>query len=84
MTERYKKYEKTISIQEALYYGFFILLSLAKGLGFYEGQKLFILLTVPALLLGFLKLIFTPYTKRQAFLQVLLVGLTAVVYWQSH
>lgn len=84
MTEYFKKYEKTITIQEALCYGFFILLSLAKGLGFYEGQKLFILLTVPALLLGFLKLVLTPYTKRQAVLQVLLVGLTAVVYWQSH
>ncbi|MDE6213318.1 MAG: hypothetical protein K2M70_07585 [Lachnospiraceae bacterium] len=83
MIERCKKYEKTLSIQEALYYGFFILLSLAKGLGFYEGQKLFILLTVPALFLGFLKLVLTPYTRRQAILQVLLVGLTAVVYWQS-
>ncbi len=84
MTERYKKYEKTIGLQEALYYGFFLLLSLTKGLGFYEGQKLFILMTAPALLLGFLKIILTPYTKRQAFLQVLLLGLTAVVYWQSH
>lgn len=84
MIEHYKKFEKTIAIQEALYYGFFILLSLAKGLGFYEGQKAFILLTVPALLLGFLKLVLTPYTKKQAFMQMLLVGLTAVVYWQSH
>lgn len=84
MIKRYKVYKKTITLQEALYYGFFILLSLAKGLGFYEGQKLFILLTVPALLLGFLKLVLTPYTKRQAFLQMLLVGLTAVVYWRSH
>ena len=84
MTERFKKYEKEITIQEALYYGFFILLSLAKGLGFYEGQKLFILLTAPGLLLGLLKIVFTPYTKRQAILQALLMGLTAVVYWQSH
>lgn len=83
MITKLKQYEKTITIQEALYYGFFILLSLAKGLGFYEGQKLFILLTVPALLLGFVKLVLTPYTKRQAVLQILLVGLTAVVYWQS-
>ena len=84
MAARLKKYEKKITIQEALYYGFFILLSLAKGLGFYEGQKFFILLTVPGLLLGLLKIVFTPYTKRQAILQVLLMGLTAVVYWQSH
>lgn len=73
-----------MTIQEALYYGFFILLSLTKGLGFYEGQKLFALLVAPALLLGFLKLVLTPYTKGQAVLQVLFLGLTAVVYWQSH
>ena len=84
MAERYKKYEKTITLQEALYYGFFLLLSLVKGLGFYEGQKLFVLLVAPALLLGFLKIVLTPYTKRQAVLQVLFLGLAAVVYWQSH
>lgn len=84
MVEHSKKYEKTITLQETLYYGFFLLLSLAKGLGFYEGQKLFVLLVAPALLLGFLKIVLTPYTKRQAVLQVLFLGLTAVVYWQSH
>lgn len=83
MKEKLKKYEMKIGIQEALYYGFFILLSLAKGLGFYEGQKLFILLVVPALLLGFFKILLTPYTKRQAVLQVLLMALTAVVYFES-
>ena len=49
MKEPIKQYEKKITLQEACYYGFFILLSLAKGLGFYEGQKLFYLLVVPAL-----------------------------------
>lgn len=83
MKEDLKKYEKTISIQEALYYGFFILLSLAKSLGFYEGQKLFYLLVAPALLLGFLKILVTPYTKRQAFLQLLFLALAAVVYCES-
>lgn len=78
-----KQYEMTVTIQEALYYGFFILLSLAKGLGFYEGQKLFTLLVVPALFLGFLKILLTPYTKRQAVLQVLFMALTAVVYFES-
>lgn len=81
--ERYKQYEKTIAIQEACYYGFFILLSLAKGLGFYEGQKLFYLLVVPALVLGFLKILLTPYTKRQAVLQILFLVLAAVVYYES-
>ena len=84
MIERLKQYEKTVNTPEALYDGFFILLSLAKGLGFYEGQKFFILLVAPALLLGFIKIVFTPYTKRQAIFQSLFLGLTAVVYWQSH
>lgn len=82
--ERYRQYERTINIQEALFYGFFILLSLAKGLGFYQGQKLFYLLMVPAMLLGLLKLLLTPYTKRQAVFQILFLGLTAVIYLSSH
>ncbi len=82
--ERYKQYERTISIQEAFYYGFFLLLSLAKGLGFYEGQKLFYLLVVPGLFLGLLKILFTPYTKGQAAVQVFFLGLTAVIYLSSH
>ncbi|MCM1266963.1 MAG: hypothetical protein NC302_03585, partial [Bacteroidales bacterium] len=83
MIERLKDNKITISIQEALYYGFFLLLSLAKGLGFYEGQKVFVLLVAPALLLGFLKILVTPYTKRQAVLQILLMALTGMVYLES-
>ena len=81
--EQYRQCEKTITIQEACYYGFFILLSLAKGLGFYEGQKLFYLLVLPALALGFLKICLSSYTKRQAVLQILLMALVAVVYFES-
>ena len=55
-----REFDKKITIQEALFYGFFILLSVTKGLGFYEGQKIFILLSSTALLLGFLKLLVTP------------------------
>lgn len=83
MMEHMKQYEKTITLQEACYYGFFVLLSLAKGLGFYEGQKLFYLLVVPALALGFLKILLTPYTKRQAVLQILFLALVAVIYYES-
>lgn len=83
MMEHMKQYEKTITLQEACYYGFFVLLSLAKGLGFYEGQKLFYLLVVPALALGFLKILLTPYTKRQAVLQILFLVLVAVIYYES-
>lgn len=83
MTKQISECGMTMRIQEALYFGFFILLSLAKGLGFYEGQKLFYLLVAPALLLGFLKILVTPYTKRQLLLQVLFLTLAAVVYYES-
>lgn len=78
-----REYDKNITVPEALFYGFFLLLSLTKGLGFYEGQKVFILLTTVALLLGFLKLFVTPYTKRQAAVQILLLLITAVMYASS-
>ncbi|MBD5514026.1 MAG: hypothetical protein HDR06_05045 [Lachnospiraceae bacterium] len=73
-----------ITLAEACYFGFFILLSVTKGLGLYEGQKLFELLVLPALLLGIAKILITPYTKRQWIIQILLLILTAVVFYNSH
>lgn len=74
---------KKISLEEILFYGFFLLLSIAKGLGFYDGQKPFLLLVIPALLCGFCKILFTSYTKRQWGMVAALLLLTAVVYVQS-
>ena len=48
-----------VTWQEACYFGFFILLSVTKGLGLYEGQKLFELLVIPAFFLGAVKLAIT-------------------------
>lgn len=78
-----RDYDKNITVQEAFFYGFFILLSLTKGLGFYEGQKVFILLTSLAMVCGFMKLLITPYTKRQMVMQILLILITAVMYFSS-
>lgn len=72
-----------ITLAEACYFGFFILLSVTKGLGLYEGQKLFELLVLPALLLGIIKILSTPYTKRQWIVQAALLILTAVVFYNS-
>lgn len=72
-----------LTLDETLYFGFFILLSIAKGLGLYEGQKLFILLVVPALLCGGLKILLSSYTKRQWAALILLLFLTGLVYVQS-
>lgn len=69
--------------EEACFFGFFILLSVTKGLGLYEGQKLFELLVLPAFLLGAAKLLITPYTKRQWMMQILLLLLVGIVYWNS-
>lgn len=73
-----------ITVAEACYFGFFILLSVTKGLGLYEGQKLFELLVFPALVLGIVKILITPYTKRQWIVQILLLILTAVVFCNSY
>jgi hypothetical protein len=70
--------------EEVCYFGFFILLSVTKGLGLYEGQKLFELLVLPAFLFALMKLIITPYTKRQWAMQVLLLLLTGIVFYNSH
>lgn len=71
------------TLAESFYFGFFILLSVTKGLGLYEGQKLFELLVLPAFLCGAVKILVTPYTKRQWAVQILLLMLTALVYYQS-
>lgn len=72
-----------IPLSEACYLGFFILLSVTKGLGLYEGQKLFELLVIPAFLLAITKVFITPYTKRQWAMQIILLALTAVVFYNS-
>lgn len=87
MREKFRRIAQDNSIEitlaEACYFGFFILLSVTKGLGLYEGQKLFELLVFPALLLGIAKILVTPYTKRQWIVQTALLILTAVVFYNS-
>lgn len=78
-----EKTMKKIPLEEILFFGFFFLLSIAKGFGFYDGQKLFLLLVVPGLFCGLCKILLTPYTKRQWVMVTALLLLTAVVYYQS-
>ena len=70
--------------EETFYFVFFILLSITKGLGLYEGQKLFELLVWPAFFFAMVKLLITPYTRRQWVMQVCLLLLTGIVYYNSH
>ncbi len=83
MTGRMKQFAMKMKIEEAFFWGFFVLLSLAKGLGFYEGQKLFVLLVVPGLLCGLLKILVTPYTGRQLIMVIALLSMIALVYCRS-
>lgn len=78
-----KQFAMKMKIEEAFFWGFFVLLSLAKGLGFYEGQKLFVLLVVPGLLCGLLKILVTPYTGRQLIMVIALLSMIALVYCRS-
>jgi len=78
-----EKITKKIPLEEILYFGFFLLLSITKGFGFYDGQKLFLLSAIPGLLCGLLKILITPYTKRQWMIVAALLSMTALVYYQS-
>lgn len=73
-----------VTWQEACFFGFFILLSVTKGLGLYEGQKLFELLVFAAFLFAVAKILITPYTGRQWIMQIFLLALTGIVYYNSH
>lgn len=78
-----EKITKKIPLEEILYFGFFLLLSIAKGFGLYDGQKLFLLFALPAIFCGLLKVLITPYTRRQWAVTGILLLMTVLVYWQS-
>lgn len=75
--------KKKVSLEELCYFGFFILLSMIKGLGFYEGQWVFDLLILPAFFCALCKIFLSAYTIRQWIMQIALLMLTGLVYVQS-
>lgn len=72
-----------LTIEEIVFYVFFIILSVTKGLGFYEWQKIFILLVIPAFFFGLLKILISCYTKRQRVIVIVLLIMTAIVCYES-
>ncbi|MBD5520982.1 MAG: hypothetical protein HDR03_07105 [Lachnospiraceae bacterium] len=74
---------KNLTLEELFYFAFFILLSVTKGLGFYEGQALFKLLVIPAFICAIIKIFITPYTKKQWAVQLVLLFLSALIYYES-
>jgi hypothetical protein len=83
LTHYGKLHSLDMTLSEACFYGFFALLSIAKGLGFYEGQKQFVLLVVPALVLGLAKIFLSSYTRWQLILEAVFLLLTGIVYYNS-
>lgn len=72
-----------ITVEEVVYFAFFIILSVTKGFGFYEWQKAFILLIIPAFFFGLLKVLISGYTRRQMIIVIALLILTAIVLYKS-
>lgn len=72
-----------ITTDELVYFAFFIILSVTKGFGFYEWQKMFILLIIPAFFFGLLKILISRYTKRQRVIVIALLILTAIICYES-
>lgn len=72
-----------LTTEEIVYFTFFILLSVTKGFGLYDGQKLFTLMIIPTFLCALLKIIISSYTKRQWVMQIVLLCLTFLIYYES-
>lgn len=72
-----------LTIEEIIFYAFFIILSVTKGLGFYEWQKIFILLIIPAFFFGILKILISRYTKKQRVAVITMLILTAIILYAS-
>lgn len=75
--------KKTISLEELFYFGFFVFISIIKGFGFYEGQIVFDLLILPAFFCALCKIFLSAYTIRQWIMQIALLLLTGLVYYNS-
>lgn len=72
-----------LTVEEIVFYAFFIILSVTKGFGFYEWQKIFILLIIPAFFFGLLKILISRYTGKQRIAVIALLVLTAIILYES-
>lgn len=72
-----------ISLSEICYYIFFVLLLMAKGAGLYDGQPVFKILLVTAMVFWMIKMALTAYTQRELITVLLLLMLGGIVYLVS-
>lgn len=75
--------EKSVRCTEPLFYAYFIVLSLVKGMGLYEGQFIFEVCVALAIAFGIAKVLFTPYTKLQWCVQIVGLLLMLATYFCS-
>lgn len=72
-----------ISLSEICYYIFFVLLLTAKGAGLYDGQTVFKIFLVTAMVFWMIKMALTAYTQRELITVLLLLMLGGIVYLVS-
>ena len=70
-----------ISFSEGMFYGFYFILTIVKGLGLYEGMLLYEAGLAAAFLCLFLKIIAEKYEKRELLLTIALLVL-GILIWQ--
>lgn len=70
-----------ISISELSYYLFFGLLLFAKGIGLYDGQKIFYVFLLTAALFWLIKMVTTSYSLTE-FAVIALLGVLGVINWR--
>ena len=70
-------------VKELSYYGFFILMILAKGIGLDSGDRLYYVLSIAACLCVGCKLILTKYNKKQIVAMILLGVIAFAAYRNS-
>lgn len=75
----YKKIEK-VHVSELCFYLFFGLLFWVKGAGFYDGQKIFNLLFVAAVLFWCGKMALTNFSKAEWVALIAILGISTIVY----
>lgn len=73
----------TFKIEEIIYYLFFAFFLTVKGLGFYEGQKVYTLALVIAAVLVVAKLLVSEYTPAEWIFNIAMISLSFLIYFSS-
>lgn len=78
-----EKWKKEITLGEVLYWLFWGSLLFAKGIGLYDGQKIFKVILIVATLCLLCKICIEEYTITEYIYMAVVIGLTAIAYLSS-